>query len=162
MLDPRVHAALEALAVDFEMMDCDPELADTAAFCVAYRIDPADSANTILIKSKRPEGHLAATVVLATHRLDVNRAVRDAMSVSKVSFADAETTIAATGMMIGGVTPFGLPADLPVLVDADVLERGRIILGGGNRSSKLAIRSESLLVIPAVRVIPGLARPIEV
>lgn len=161
-MDPRVHAALQALAVDFEVMDCDPELADTAAFCVAYRIDPADSANTILIKSKRPEGHLAATVVLATHRLDVNRAVRDAMSVSKVSFADAETTIAATGMMIGGVTPFGLPADLPILVDADVLERGRIIRGGGNRSSKLAIRSESLLVIPAVRVIPGLARPIEV
>ena len=161
-MDPRVHAALETLAVDFEVMDCDPELADTAAFCVAYRIDPADSANTILIKSKRPEGHLAATVVLATHRLDVNRAVRDAMSVSKVSFADAETTIAATGMMIGGVTPFGLPTDLPVLVDADVLERGRIILGGGNRSSKLAIRSESLLVIPTVRVIPGLARPIEV
>ena len=161
-MDPRVQAALRALAVDFEVMDCDPDLADTAAFCAAYGIDPADSANTILIKSKRPEGRLAATVVLATHRLDVNRAVRDAMSVSKVSFADAATTIAATGMMIGGVTPFGLPVDLPVLVDADVLERERIILGGGNRSSKLAIRPESLLSIASARVIPALARPIEV
>lgn len=162
MLDPRVDAALEALGVEFEVMACDPELADTAAFCLAYGIDAADSANTILIKSKRPEGRLAATVVLATHRLDVNRAVRDAMSVSKVSFADAETTMAATGMMIGGVTPFGLPTDMPVLIDADVLNRGRIILGGGNRSSKLAIRPESLLAIASARVIPNLARPIDV
>lgn len=143
-------------------MDCDPELADTAAFCLAYGIDPADSANTILIISKRPEGRLAAAVVLATHRLDVNRAVRDAMGVSKVSFADAETTITATGMAIGGVTAFGLPPEIPMLIDADVLTRSRIILGGGNRSSKLAIEPASLLAIPAARVIPGLARPIEV
>jgi prolyl-tRNA editing enzyme YbaK/EbsC (Cys-tRNA(Pro) deacylase) len=84
------------------------------------------------------------------------------MSVSKVSFADADTTISATGMMIGGVTPFGLPPDLPILVDADVLARDRIILGGGNRSSKLAIRPQSLLSITSARVVPALARPIEV
>ena len=140
-------------------MPCDPALADTAAFCEHYGVDPADSANTIVMASKRPQGITAACVVLATHRLDVNHAVRDAMAVKKLSFASGELTLELTTMEIGGVTPFGLPATMPVLVDSDVLTRRSIILGGGNRTSKLRIDPVALELIPNVEIIDGLAHP---
>lgn len=157
MLAEAVSNSLSDLGVEGEILPCDPSLADTAAFCEHYGVDPADSANTIVMASKRPRGVTAACVVLATHRLDVNHAVRDAMSVKKLSFASGELTLELTTMEIGGVTPFGLPADMPVLVDADVLTRESIILGGGNRTSKLRIDPEALRVIPNVEIIDGLA-----
>lgn len=140
-------------------MDCDPSLADTAAFCAHYGVDPADSANTIVVISKKPAGVAAACVALATTRLDVNHRVREVLEVRKLSFAGAEETVDLTGMMIGGVTPFGLPADLPVLVDAAVMSRPALVLGGGNRSSKLRIVPDALLSIPTARVVSGLANP---
>ena len=39
--------------VEMEVLDCDPELADTAAFCEVYGFSPADSANTIIVASKK-------------------------------------------------------------------------------------------------------------
>lgn len=144
---------------DFEVMACDPDLADTAAFCEAYGVDPADSANTILVASKRPAGVHAACIVLATHRLDVNRAVRSQLEVKKLSFASAELTVDLTGMEIGGVTPFGLPPSMRVLVDSAVMQRTEIVIGGGNRSSKLRLAPEGLKRLASVEVIEGLAQP---
>ncbi len=161
MLADIVIGALAAHGVvDYDVMACDPSLADTAAFCEAYGVDPADSANTILVASKRPPGINAACIVLATHRLDVNRTVRSQLDVKKLSFASAELTVELTTMEIGGVTPFGLPGSMRVLVDAAVLERSSIILGGGNRSSKLRLDPRHLRTLPAVEVVEGLAAPI--
>lgn len=154
-----VDDALSALGVDYRVMECDPALADTAAFCEAYGVDPADSANTILVASRRPEGKIAACIALATTRLDVNHTVRRLMEVRKLSFASAEQTLEASGMMIGGVTPFGLPPEMPVYVDAAVMERPEIVLGGGNRSSKLRLVPAALLSLPSVTVVEGLANP---
>lgn len=160
MLEDVVTESLARHGVtEYEVMPCDPALADTAAFCEAYGVDPADSANTILVASKRPAGVNAACVVLATHRLDVNRAVRDQLEVKKLSFASADLTVELTSMQIGGVTPFGLPPSMRVLVDAAVLQRVSIVLGGGNRSSKLRLEPAQLLALPAVEVIEGLAAP---
>ena len=156
-LHPLVSAAIHG--VDHEVMDCDPSLADTAAFCAHYRVDPADSANTILVVSKKPAGVTAACVALATTPLDPNHRVRDILGVRKLSFAGADETVALTGMMIGGVTPFGLPRDLPVLIDAAVMTRPSIVLGGGNRSSKLRLVPHALLAIPTARVVEALANP---
>ncbi len=124
MLHPSTLQSLTNLDIQYEVMDCDPTLADTAEFCDAYGVDPADSANAILVASKRPAGVVAACIVLATHRLDVNHAVRDALDVKKLSFAPGELTEEVTGMELGGVTPFGLPASMRVLVDADVMASG--------------------------------------
>lgn len=160
MLEDVVKESLARHGVsEYEAMPCDPALADTAAFCEAYGVDPADSANTILVASKRPAGVNAACVVLATHRLDVNRAVREQLEVKKLSFASADLTVELTSMQIGGVTPFGLPPSMRVLVDSAVLQRASIVLGGGNRSSKLRIDPARLLELPAVEVIEGLAAP---
>ena len=161
MLHPSTHQSLLALGVEHEVLDCDPALADTAAFCEAYGIAPADSANAILVASKRPTGVVAACVALATHRLDVNHAVRGALEVKKLSFAPAELTEELTGMEIGGVTPFGLPPTMPILVDSDVMQRPSVVLGGGNRSSKIRMAPIGLTALPTVTVIEGLARPAE-
>jgi len=156
-LHPAVRAQLDAMGADFEVMECDPALADTAAFVAAYGVPLERSANTILVASKGAEPTYVACVVLATTSLDVNKVVRREMGVRKASFAAAEPVRALTGMEIGGVTPFGLPPQLPVLVDPRVMEPDWIVLGGGNRSSKLRIAPSILGALPSVRVVPGLA-----
>ncbi len=143
----------------YELFACDPALADTAAFCAAYGFDPADSANTIVVVGKADPPVYAACVVLATHRLDVNRAVRSRLGTRKASFASADETRSMTGQQIGGVTAFGLPEGLPLLVDAAVMARERIVLGGGSRSWKVLAPPSILLTVAGVEVVEGLANP---
>jgi prolyl-tRNA editing enzyme YbaK/EbsC (Cys-tRNA(Pro) deacylase) len=160
-IEERVIAAASATGEPFDTMDCDPDLADTAAFCAAYGIVLEDSANTIVVAAKEDPPRYVACVVLATHRLDVNGAVRKRLGARKVSFAPADVTAEVTGMVMGGVTPFGLPADIPVWVDAAVVERDRIVTGGGSRAMKLLHPPATLTALAPVEVIEGLARPID-
>jgi prolyl-tRNA editing enzyme YbaK/EbsC (Cys-tRNA(Pro) deacylase) len=148
---------LEPLGVEYELFACDPALADTAAFCAAYGFDPEDSANTIVVIGKSDPPRYAACVTLAPYRLDVNRTVRDRLGTRKASFAPAADTAALTGMQIGGVTVFGLPADMPIWVDARVMDRDRIILGGGSRSWKVISTPGILEALPGIAVVEGLA-----
>src|SRR5947207_11528342 len=137
---PDERAALESIldgtGVDYELFPCDPALADTAQFCAAYGFELEDSANTIVVVGKAEPRRYGACVVLATRRLDVNHAVRDRLGTRKASFAGPDETRELTGMEIGGVTPFGLPTDLPLWIDGAVKSRQRIVLGGGSRSWK--------------------------
>jgi prolyl-tRNA editing enzyme YbaK/EbsC (Cys-tRNA(Pro) deacylase) len=151
-----LEANLQSLGVPYELFACDPALADTAAFCAAYGFAPEDSANTIVVIGKTDPPRFAACVTLAPYRLDVNRTVRDRLGTRKASFAPAEETAALTGMQIGGVTVFGLPDTLPIWVDSRVMERERIVLGGGSRSWKV-IASPSILRALPVEVVDGLA-----
>lgn len=150
-------AALEGRG-EYELFACDPALADTAAFCAAYGFDPADSANTIVVVGKGDPPMYAACVVLATHRLDVNRAVKRRFG-RKSSFASPDDTRRITGHEIGGVTVFGLPAEVPVWIDAAVMDRHRIVLGGGSRSWKVIAAPSILRTLPNAVVVEGLAGP---
>jgi prolyl-tRNA editing enzyme YbaK/EbsC (Cys-tRNA(Pro) deacylase) len=153
----RLVAALDPLGVAYELFACDPALADTAAFCAAYGFAPEESANTILVIGKSDPPRYAACVVLAPNRLDVNRAVRDRLGTRKASFAPSASTREITGMEIGGVTVFGLPPGLPIWVDSRVMERNRIVLGGGSRSWKVIAPPAILLALRGVDVVEGLA-----
>src|SRR5947199_7980845 len=127
-LENKVREQLEGLGVaGWEIIPCDPALADTAAFCAAYGYAPEESANTIVVVGKSDPPSYVACVVLANTRLDVNRVVRHRLGVRKASFASVDETRDLTGMMIGGVTVFGLPADLPIWVDARVMQRPRVV-----------------------------------
>jgi prolyl-tRNA editing enzyme YbaK/EbsC (Cys-tRNA(Pro) deacylase) len=148
---------LRDLGQPYELLACDPALADTAAFCAAYGFDPEDSANTIVVIGKSDPPRFAACVTLAPYRLDVNRTVRDRLGTRKASFAPAEETAALTGMQIGGVTVFGLPPTLPIWVDARVMARDRIVLGGGSRSWKVIAPPAILRTLPGMEVVEGLA-----
>ena len=152
-----LHQLLTALGVPFKIIPCDPALADTANFCAHYGYPLEDSANTIVVAGKAEPPPYAACVVLAHTRLDVNRTVRQRLGTRKASFAAAEDTRTLTGMAIGGVTVFGLPPSLPIWVDARVMARERIILGGGSRSCKVIASPAILRALPNVEVIDGLA-----
>jgi prolyl-tRNA editing enzyme YbaK/EbsC (Cys-tRNA(Pro) deacylase) len=145
---------------DVEVIDCDPALADTAAFCAAYGYSPDDTANAIVVIGKSEPPVFAMCLVLATTRLDVNKAVRRRFGTKKASFAGAEQTIELTGMAIGGVTPFAVPDDLPIWVDAAVMQRERIVVGGGSRSCKVVGPPAMLTELRSVEVVEGLANPI--
>ncbi len=157
----RLQVALAPLGIPYDLFPCDPSLADTAQFCAAYGFSAEDSANTIIVVGKASPRVYAACVVLAVARLDVNRAVAGLLGTRKASFAGADETRELTGMEIGGVTPFGLPTGLRVLVDAAVMGRERIVLGGGSRNWKVVAPPGLLAAVPGVEVIEGLARRLD-
>ena len=159
-IDSLIQDHLDELGVPYELFPCDPALADTANFCAAYGFKLEDSANTILVIGKSDPPVYAACVVLANSRLDVNKTVRARLGTRKASFAPAEDTRAITGMEIGGVTVFGLPPDLPIWVDARVMARDRVVLGGGSRSFKVIAVPEILLRLPHAEVVEGLANEV--
>jgi prolyl-tRNA editing enzyme YbaK/EbsC (Cys-tRNA(Pro) deacylase) len=160
-IEERVRARLAALGIEYETIACDPDFADTAAFCARYGVAPEQSANTIVVAARKDPGVACACMVLATCRLDVNHAVCDLLGVRKASFAAADQTRGLTGMMIGGVTPFGLPDDLPLYIDTRVMAQDSVVIGGGGRSIKIRLAPAGLLLLPAARVIDGLAGVVE-
>lgn len=155
--DPRVIAHLDAIGEPYEVLPCDPDLADTAAFCAAYGIPPEQSANAILVASRRPVGEAVICLVLATNRLDVNGEIRRRLGVKKASFAPAEETAAVTGMEIGGVTPFGLPDHLRVWIDQRVMDPPWVIVGAGTREAKIKIAPSIFDRLENASIIEGLA-----
>ncbi len=158
-IEARVRSAAEATGVEFEIFFCDPALADTAAFCEAYGFAMEDSANCVVVKGKSDPPVFAACVVLATTRLDVNGLVRRRLGTRKASFAGADEVRELTDMSIGGVTPPGLPTGMPLWVDARVMERDRIVLGGGSRACKILARPAILTALGGETVV-DLAAPV--
>ena len=149
----------EAVAGEVGVAEIDPAAADTAAFCERYGVSPAESANCVVISGKREgEVRYAACVLLATTRADVNNVARRELDVRKASFAAMDTAVAESGMEYGGITPLGLPAGWPVLVDAAVADTPHLVIGSGVRHSKLILPGKLLASLPGARVIDGLAR----
>jgi prolyl-tRNA editing enzyme YbaK/EbsC (Cys-tRNA(Pro) deacylase) len=159
-IDQRVRQVLEGLGLPYEVVEIDPAYADTAQFCERYGYPMEQSANTILVGSKKEPKQYSACVVRATTRLDVNHVVRKLMGVSRLSFASAEETMALTGMMIGGVTVFALPEGLAIYVDDGLMPLDYVILGGGSRSTKIKIAPEVFGRLPGAQIIAGLSQRI--
>ena len=151
-------AHLQGLGARYQTVRIDPAFANTAAFCREYGYAEDISANCIVIASKTGPPRYVACLVLATTRLDVNGTVRRLMGVRKASFAPPEATVDLTGMLPDGVTPFGLPGDLPLYVDARVVDKNEVIVGGGSRSLKLLVATEAFHAMPQAQVVEGLAR----
>ena len=131
-VERRVVAVLDGLGVPYELQPIDPAFADTAAYCERYGVPLDHAANTIIVVSKKEPRQYAACVVKATTRLDETREL--------------------TGMLIGGVTVFALPPDLPIYVDDKVMALEWAILGSGSRSSKLRVSPEALRRLPGVQI----------
>ncbi|WP_369357944.1 YbaK/EbsC family protein [Streptomyces sp. cg2] len=140
------------------VVDTDPEKADTAAFCETYDVPLDASANCVIVGARRgQEVTFAACVALATTRVDVNKTVRKHLGARKASFAPMETAVAETGMEYGGITPLGLPADWPVLVDEAVAASPYVLIGSGRRRGKLILPGRFLAQLPRAEVLPRLA-----
>ncbi len=143
--------------MDYERLPCRDDLADTQRFCDHYGYPLDCSANTLIVTAKTQPVTHAACVLLATTRL-VSKVVRKHLGVSRISFASADDTEQLTGMALGGVTPLGLDAALPVLVDAQVMQAAFLLLGSGDRHAKIKTTPDVLRHLPGVCVLPGLAR----
>lgn len=157
MLMVHVQSACDEFDLVYDVLACDPDLADTQAFCDNYGFTLQEAANTIIVSSKKVEpARLAVCVVLGTTKLDVNKAVCDELAVKRASFADADLTREVSGMEIGGVTAVGIQG-IPILIDTAVMNQSRVVMGGGNRSSKLVLDPNELLKLPSVRIVEGLA-----
>ncbi len=157
-LDPQVAKILVDNNIIFKVFECEDSFADTYAFCEKYGFSLSQSANTIIIAGKAEETKFAACVALATTKLDVNKKVCQMLEVKKASFASQDQTIELTGMQIGGVTIFGIQ-NMPIYIDSKVLENEEIVLGGGNRSSKVLLNPQELKKLPNVQIVEGLAIP---
>ena len=157
-MEDSIVEILEAMCADYQIVECAPELADTAQFCehYGYRLD--ESANAILIVGKGDPRVYALCVVLATTQVDVNKQARRKLGVKKASFASPDETIKLTGMTLGGVTPFGLPASLPIWIDSRVLECSKVIVGGGSRNRKIYTNPEVLEALPSAEIVEDLAK----
>ena len=158
-LPDNVATVLSELDIPHEVVPCDPDFADTAQFCEKYGFPIDNCGNTIIVASRREPVQYSSCTVRGSDRLDVNKTVRKLMGVRRLSFAGAEQTAALTGMKIGGVTPFALPDDVPVYFDEKLMELDYVILGSGDRSSKIKMSPELLSRVPNAVVVPRLSMP---
>ncbi|MDC0051531.1 hypothetical protein OAJ17_02235 [Acidimicrobiaceae bacterium] len=128
-----------------EIFECKDEFSDTQSFCDHYGYKIEDSCNAILIKSKKPEQFYALFCVLGVDRLDVNHKGKAVLSSKKLSFASREEAEEITGQIYGGISPLGLPKDIKIYVDKNVMSRDKVFIGGGNRVSKFFLSPETLV-----------------
>ncbi len=155
LLGPPVAAALSAPgAPETWVAEIDPEVADTAAFCERYSVPLEVSANCVVVAGRRgADTRLAACMVLATSRADVNGVVRRRLDARRASFAPMDLAVTETGMEYGGITPVGLPDGWPLLVDAAVAGTPYVVIGSGLRRSKLVAAGADLARLPGAEVL---------
>ena len=156
-IEARVIEVLDGLGGEYEVVRIDPQYADTAEFCSEYGYQLGDCGNTIVVASKRPRGRYSVCIVRGSDRLDVNKTVKRLMGVSRLSFASLEETVQLTGMEIGGVTPFALTEEIPIYVDDKLMNLDYVILGSGDRLSKIKASPRVLRQLPNAEIIVGLS-----
>ncbi|WP_248583061.1 YbaK/EbsC family protein [Nocardioides sp. InS609-2] len=161
LLAPAVAAALAGWpsAAGVGVFEIDPELADTAACSEAYDLPLTAGANCVVVSGRRDgEERVAACIVRADTRADVNNLVKRTLDVRKASFLDMGRAVAESAMEYGGITPIGLPATWRVLVDAAVLDLDVAVIGSGVRRSKLLLPGRLVGRLPGAEVVEGLGR----
>ncbi len=159
LLAPAALAALEGLGwlEEVGVVEIDPDVSDAAVTREVFGLDASTLANCVVVAGKR-EGveRIAACVVLATTRADVNSTVKRLLDVRKASFLAMDRAVELSGMEYGGITPIGLPGEWPVLVDARVTATDVVIIGSGVRRSKILLPGGLLGELPTARVVEGL------
>ena len=138
---------------ELEIFECLDEFSDTQNFSNYYGFDIEDACNAILIKSKKPKEFFAMFCVLGSSRLDVNHKAKAAIESKKVSFASKEEAESVTSQIYGGISPLGLPEEIKIFVDQNVLNRNKVFIGAGNRVSKFFLSPETLIKLTNATVL---------
>jgi len=149
-----VKEAIAELGLECFVAPIDPSRADTAEFCAAYEVPLEVSANCVVVAGRRGDlTTMAACLVRATDRADVNRVIRKRLDVRKISFAGMDDAVRETGMEYGGITPIGLPSTWPILIDEAVAGLDMIVVGSGIRGSKIAMTGRSAANLPSAEIL---------
>ena len=160
LLAPAVAAALAAWPErdQIAVVEIDPDHADTAAMVAAYDVPLDAGANCVVVAGRRDgQERVAACLVRADTRADVNNLVKRTLDVRKCSFLAMDRAVAESGMEYGGITPVGLPGPWRILVDSRCLEIEVAIIGSGVRRSKLLVPGPLLGRLPGAEVLIDLA-----
>jgi prolyl-tRNA editing enzyme YbaK/EbsC (Cys-tRNA(Pro) deacylase) len=146
---------------DVAVVEIDPAISDTAGTRDGFGLETNWLANCVVVGGRR-EGveKIAACVILASTRADVNNTVKRLLDVRKASFLPMDQAVDLSGMEYGGITPVGLPADWPILVDSRVVAEPAVVIGSGIRRSKILLPGSIIERLPSVQVIEGLANEI--
>ena len=161
LLAESTAAAVPTITGEVEVFAIDPQIADTAALLDATDLSPATSANCVLVAGSRSgEERIAACMVLANTRADVNKRVKKLLDVRKASFLPLDRAVAESGMEYGGIGPIGLPENYRVLIDSRVAEARELLIGSGIRGSKILLSGAALASLPGAEVVEGLANEI--
>lgn len=159
LLAPSTRATLEAaeLLDAVGVVEIDPAVSDTAVTQKVFGLSMDTLANCVIVGGKR-EGteRIAACLVLATGRADVNNVVKRSLDVRKASFLPVERAVELSGMEYGGITPIGLPEDWPILIDRRVVDTEIVIIGSGVRRSKILLPGQLLSRLAGARVVDNL------
>jgi prolyl-tRNA editing enzyme YbaK/EbsC (Cys-tRNA(Pro) deacylase) len=161
LVAPSVAAALAGWPYVDELgvVEIDPAVADTAAMSEAYDLPLGVGANCVVVSGRRGgEERVAACVVRADTRADVNNLVKRSLDVRNASFLPMDRAVQESGMEYGGITPVGLPPDWRVLVDSACLDIDVAVIGSGVRRSKLLLPGRRLGDLPGAEVVEGLGR----
>ena len=161
LLAPSTASLLISLPdkADIGVTEIDPTLSDTAAFCEKYQITPEVTANCVIVEASRGERkQMAACLILATTRADVNGLVRRTLDARKVSFAPMEEAVRQSGMEYGAINPIGLPSDWPILIDSRIIALDQLVIGSGIRKSKIILPGHILATLPNAQVLEGLGQ----
>ena len=161
LVSPQVAAALASWPAggDVAVVEIDPALADTAAMSEAYSLSMDTGANCVVVAGRRAgEERVAACVVRADTRADVNNLVKRTLDVRKASFHAMDRAVEESDMEYGGITPVGLPDGWRLLVDAACVAIDVAIIGSGVRRSKLLLPGHRLADLPGAEVVESLGR----
>ena len=151
--------SLPNLAAEVGVVEIDPGFSDTAAFCDHYKVSLSQTVNCVVVKATRGDkSWYAACLVFGNARADVNGVIRRHLDARNASFAPMDEAVSLTRMEYGGITPVGLPADWPILIDKAVAEAGKVIIGSGIRKSKLIVTGNVLAQLPHALVLEGVAK----
>jgi prolyl-tRNA editing enzyme YbaK/EbsC (Cys-tRNA(Pro) deacylase) len=163
LLGPTVAEALAAWpgAAEIAVVAIDPDVADTAAMSEAYSLPLTTGANCVVVAGRRDgQERVAACLVRADTRADVNNLVKRILDVRKASFLSMDRAVEESSMEYGGITPVGLPDGWRLLIDRRVVEMDVAIIGSGVRRSKLLVPGRLLAELPGAEVVDDLAGPL--
>ena len=160
LLPEPVLAALSGWAhrVSVGVVEIDPDLADTAALNEAFDLPVEASGNCVVVAGRRDGAErIAACVVRADTRADVNNRVKRLLDVRKASFLSQDRAVEESGMEYGGITPVGLPTRWRLLIDRRIVDIPVALIGSGVRRSKLLVPGRLLAELPGAEVVQDLA-----
>ncbi|WP_226346697.1 YbaK/EbsC family protein [Agilicoccus flavus] len=147
----RVRTALAAHGLCDRLVELPGDVPTAADAARELGCDVGAIANSLVF---RAGDEPVLVIASGAHRVDV-RAAAAHLGVRKLSRADPDFVLAATGQVVGGCAPVGHPAPIRTLVDADLAAHAKVWAGGGVKHAMFHTTHDELLALtggPSVEV----------
>ena len=141
-----VLAWLQAHAPDLALIDHARSTATVAEAAEVLGVEPGRIAKTLALR-------VGETVYLLIARGDarLDNARCKAELGGRPRMLDPDQTLAMTGHAVGGVCPFGLARDLPIVADRSLLAYSTVFPAAGTRTSSVEVAPQRLAELVGAR-----------